>query len=93
MPKELVVSGEDALRVADALNSASLRILQLLTKEKLDVSTIAERLDLSQPYVSAQVRRLLETNLIKVKYESGVRGIRKICELAVTKIVINIQPL
>ncbi len=87
------MSGEDALKVADALNSASLRILQLLAREKLDISTIAERLNLSQPYVSEQVRRLLETNLIKVTYESGKRGIRKICELAVTKIVINIQPL
>lgn len=93
MSEEIVVSGEDALQVADALNSTSLRILQLISKERLDISTIAERLRLSQPYVSEQVRRLQKTNLVKVSYESGKRGIRKICELAVKKIIIEIQPL
>jgi len=92
MSGEIVVSGEAALKVADALNSTSLRVLQLLSKEHLDISTIAQRLELSQPYVSDQVRKLQETNLIKVTYESGKRGIRKICELAVKKIVIEIQP-
>ena len=93
MSEEIVVSGEDALQVADALNSTSLRVLQLLSKERLDISTIAKRLKLSQPYVSEQVRRLQETNLVRVNYESGKRGIRKICELAVGKIIIEIQPL
>jgi predicted transcriptional regulator len=92
LSEEIVVSGEDALKVADALNSTSLRVLQLLSKEHLDVSTIAQRLRLSQPYVSEQVRKLQEANLIKVSYESGKRGIRKICELAVKKIIIKIQP-
>ena len=93
MSEEIVVSGEDALQVADALNSTSLRVLQLLSKERLDISTIAKRLELSQPYVSEQVRKLQETNLIRVSYESGKRGIRKICELAVRKIIIEIHPL
>jgi predicted transcriptional regulator len=92
MSGEIVVSGEAALKVADALNSTSLRVLQLLSREHLDISTIALRLELSQPYVSEQVRKLQETNLIRVSYESGKRGIRKICELTVKKIVIEIQP-
>ena len=92
MSEDIIVSGEDALRVADALNSTSMRVLQLLLKEHLDISTIADRLNLSQPYVSEQVRKLQETNLIRVSYESGKRGIRKICELAVKRIVIEIQP-
>jgi predicted transcriptional regulator len=92
LSEDIIVSGEDALRVADALNSTSMRILQLLLKEHLDISTIADRLNLSQPYVSEQVRKLQETSLIRVSYESGKRGIRKICELAVKKIVIEIQP-
>lgn len=93
MSEEIIVSGEDALQVADALNSTSLRVLRLLSKERLDISTIAERLELSQPYVSEQVRKLQETNLIRVSYESGKRGIRKISELAVRKIIIEIHPL
>ena len=93
MSEEIVVSGNNALQVADALNSTSLRVLQLLSKERLDISTIAKRLELSQPYVSEQVRKLQETSLIRVSYESGKRGIRKICELAVRKIIIEIHPL
>ncbi len=90
--REIVVSGEDALQVADALTSTSLRVLHLLSKERLDVSTIAERLKLSQPYVSELIRRLEETNLVKVNYERGERGVRKICELAVEKVVIVVKP-
>ena len=86
----ITVSGEKALLVADALTSTSLRILQLLGREHLDISTIADRLKLSQPYVSEQVQRLQDTSLIKVRYETGKRGTRKICELAVKKIVIEI---
>jgi len=91
--EDIIVSGEDALRVADALNSTSMRVLQLLLREHLDISTIADRLNLSQPYVSEQIRKLQETNLVRVSYESGKRGIRKICELAVRKIIIEIKPL
>lgn len=90
MSGEIIVSGGDALKVADALNSTSLRVLQLLSDERLDISAIAERLQLSQPYVSEQVRKLQETSLVRVNYESGKRGIRKICELAVKKIIIEI---
>jgi len=93
LSEEITVSGEDALQVADALNSASMRVLQLLLKEHLDISTIANRLSLSQPYISEQIRKLQETNLIRVSYERGKRGTRKICELAVKKIVIEIRPL
>jgi predicted transcriptional regulator len=93
LSEEIIVSGEDALQVADALNSTSMRVLQLLLKEHLDISTIADRLNLSQPYVSEQIRKLQETNLVRVSYESGKRGIRKICELAVRKIIIEIKPL
>lgn len=90
--REIVVSGEEALQVADALTSTSLKVLHLLSKERLDVSTIAERLKLSQPYVSELIRRLEETNLVKVEYERGERGVRKICELAVEKVVIVVKP-
>lgn len=90
--RELVVSGEEALKVADALTSTSLRILQLISKERLDISMIAERLGWSEPHMSEQVRRLEELKLIKVSYEPGIRGIRKMCESAVEKIAIVIKP-
>jgi predicted transcriptional regulator len=92
LPQDIVVSGVDALKVADALNSSSLKMLQILSREHLDISMIAKRLKLSQPYVSEEIRKLQETNLVKVNYESGKRGIRKICETAVKKIIIEISP-
>lgn len=89
---ELVVTGEDALKVADALTSTSFRILQLLSEERLDVSTIAGRLGFSEAYISGQVRTLEELKIINVSYERGKRGIRKLCELAVKNIIIVIKP-
>ena len=90
---EIVVTGEEALKIGDALTSTSLRILQLISDKRLDVSTIAEKLGLSEPYISEQVRMLEETKLIKVGYERGKRGIRKLCELAVVRVIIVIKPL
>jgi len=89
---ELVVEGEDALKVADALTSTSFKILQLLSKKRLDVSTIAEKLGLSEPYMSDQLRVLEELKIITASYEKGKRGVRKLCALVVDKITIVISP-
>ena len=89
---ELVVEGEMALKVADALSATSFRMLQLLSKERLSVTSIADRLSLSEAYISEQVRQLEELKLIRVSYERGKRGIKKLCELAVESITIVIRP-
>jgi predicted transcriptional regulator len=89
--KEIIVSGEEALKIADALNATTLRMLQILWQERLDVSTIGKRLGLSEAYISAQVRMLEELKLIHVTYERGKRGIRKICEATVEKVTIIIK--
>ena len=86
--KEIVVSGETALKIAEALNSTTLRMLQVLGCERLDVTTISKRLGLSEAYISEQVRLLEELKLINVTYERGKRGIRKVCESAVEKVTI-----
>lgn len=90
--KELRVSGSDALKVADALNSTTYKILQLISKEPFDVSTIAEKLDLSEAYVSEQIRELEDLKLIQANYGRGKRGIRKICMLAIDRVTIIIKP-
>ena len=90
--KELEVSGAEALKVADALNSATYKILQLIAKERLDVSTIARRIGFSEAYVSEQIRVLEDLNLLQASYERGKRGIRKICTLAIDKVTIVIRP-
>ena len=90
--EKMVVAGDEALKVAEALNSTTLKMLQILSREQLDVSTIATRLRLSEAYISEQVRELEELKLIAVRYEKGKRGIRKVCESAVKVITIVIKP-
>ena len=89
--KEMVVSGEDALKIAEALTSTTLRMLQILWQESLDVSTIGKRLGLSEAYISEQVRLLEDLKLINVTYGRGKRGIRKICHSAVERITIVVK--
>lgn len=91
--KELILTSKEALKVARVLSSStSVKILELLSKEKLDVSTIAKRLNLSEAYISQELNVLENLKLIKVSYSPGKRGIRKICELALEKITIVIKP-
>jgi predicted transcriptional regulator len=89
-PKDIVAEGEEALNVAEALTATTLKILRMLSGERLDVSTIASRLNLSEAYISEQIRLLEELRLINVNYERGKRGIRKICGTAVRKITLII---
>jgi predicted transcriptional regulator len=89
--KERVASGEEALKIAEAINSTTMRMLQVLGSERLDVTTISKRLRLSQAYISEQIRVLEDLKLVNVTYERGKRGIRKICESAVDKVTLVIK--
>jgi len=88
--REVTASGGNALRIAEALNATTLKMLQILAKERLDVTTISKRLELSEAYISEQVRSLEDLKLISISYERGKRGIRKVCESAVEKITLII---
>ena len=72
--KEVTVSGEEALKVADALTATTMKMLKLLWDEPLDVSTIGKKLGLSQAYISEQVKMLEELKLLNVTY-IPVRGV------------------
>jgi len=87
----MVISGEEALKVAEAITSTTMRMLQLLGSESLDVTTISKRLCLSEAYISEQVRLLEDLKLINVTYQRGKRGIRKICESAIEKVTLIIK--
>jgi predicted transcriptional regulator len=88
---DLIVSGEDALRVAEALTATTMRLLQLLWQGPLDVSTIGRRLGLSEAYISEQVKHLEELKLLSVSYAKGKRGIRKICTPTVEQVTLLIR--
>lgn len=88
----LEISGRDAKNIAALISSETcFQILELLYKEELDISTMAKRLDFSEAYISEEVSRLEEAGLLKIHYLKGKRGVRKICALAYTRIIININ--
>jgi predicted transcriptional regulator len=89
--KEIVAHGEQALKIAEALNSTTFKVLRLLWCERLDVTTISKRLGLSEAYISEQIRLLEELKLINITYERGKRGIRKVCESAIEKITLIVK--
>jgi len=87
--QELKIAGKDALNLIKELSSiTSFKILQLLSKGNLDISSIARRMKLSEAHISGEISRLEDLHLIKVSYAPGKRGVRKICELAVRQISI-----
>jgi predicted transcriptional regulator len=88
---DLIISGEEAVKVADALTATTMRMLQLLSKEPLDVSTIGKKLGLSQAYISEQVKLLEELKLVDIEYARGKRGIRKICSSRVDRVTLLIK--
>ena len=47
------------------------RILELLTREELDISRLAERLGQTEANVSAQVKQLEKAKLVESRYEPG----------------------
>ena len=89
--RKLILSGEDALRVAEALNATTLKMLRLLWKEPSDVSTIGRKLGFSEAYISEQVKVLDELGLLKITYAKGKRGIRKICSPAVEEVTLIVK--
>lgn len=89
--KEYVLSGEEAVKVADALTATTMRMLQLLAKEPLDVSSIGKKLGLSQAYISEQVKLLEHLKLLDVTYVRGKRGIRKVCSARVNSVTLLVK--
>ncbi len=89
--KQIIVSGDQALKVADALNTATMKMLQLVWDEPLDVSTIGKKLGLSQAYISELVKMLEELKLLNITYAPGKRGIRKVCSSAVEEVTLLIR--
>ena len=90
--KDMVVLGEEAVKVADALTATTMKMLQLLWEEPLDVSTIGKKLGLSQAYISEQVKLLEGLGMLNVAYVTGKRGVRKVCSPAVEQITLVIKP-
>jgi len=89
--KEITVYGEKALEVVDVLNSTTLKILKSARKTPINITTLSKDLNLSEPYISEQVRALEDLGLVSITYERGKRGISKISASALEKITIILK--
>lgn len=91
MDNDLIVNDDTVVKVAKALASETRwAILKLLQKKQMDVSRIAKELKQTEANISAQIKILEDAGLIRSHYEPGDHGVRKVCETAVDKIIIEL---
>ncbi|MDP8003200.1 MAG: ArsR/SmtB family transcription factor [Caldisphaera sp.] len=90
----LYVIGPKAIaKVSSALASDTrAKILSILQKGPTDLEDLANLVNQSKANVSSQIRKLEEVNIVRSKYSPGQRGIKKIVELIVDKMVMTITP-
>ncbi len=95
--QDLRVKNDDKIEeIAKALSSQTRRdILRLLRNqsidgEELDISSMADILDMTEANISAQIKRLEKAELIRCKYMPGQHGVKKISEIKFKKIIIYI---
>jgi len=89
--KEITVYGEKALEIVDVLNSTTLKILKAARNNPINISKLAKDLQLSEAFISEQVRALEDLKLVSITYERGNRGISKISTSALEKITIILK--
>jgi predicted transcriptional regulator len=78
--------------VANALaNETRAKILSYIAKKPADLDELSKVVGQSKANISSQIRKLENVNVVKAKYIPGSRGIRKVVELNVDKIIMHIN--
>ncbi|MBY9080639.1 ArsR family transcriptional regulator [Paenibacillus sp. HN-1] len=81
---------ESSLMVYEALASdVRIKIIQLLSKNKMNVKDLAEELRISSPIVIKHLKKLEDAGIIKTEKVPGKSGLQKISILKVDHIEIN----
>ena len=85
---------ENAYAIIKSLASkVRLDILDLLKDKKLNVSDIAEKLDIPQSTISTNLKFLEEAGLVKVEIASGKKGAQKLCSPCYEEIVFQLPSM
>ena len=87
---ELDLEDPQTLIIFKALASATRWNLLKTFGQKLDVCETAKKLNQTEANISAQMKILEKARLITPRFEVGRHGVKKICELNLDRIVINI---
>ncbi|GAB6148005.1 ArsR/SmtB family transcription factor [Stetteria hydrogenophila] len=88
-----VIGARYIAEVASALaNETRVRMLELIASGVRELDEIAERIGQSKANVSSQINRLEGVKLVKSTYTPGRRGVRKIVDLQVNKVVFILAP-
>ena len=89
--KELHLNDKKMIEVCRAIGSETrYTIIKMIATEKMDITSIAKRLDQTEANVSAHVKQIQKANLLDVKYEPGIRGVKKSVKLNFSKLVIDL---
>jgi len=85
---------ENAYAIIKSLASkVRLDILDLLKDKKLNVSDIAEKLDIPQSTTSTNLKFLEQAGLVKVEIASGKKGAQKLCSPCYEEIVFQLPSM
>jgi predicted transcriptional regulator len=77
--------------VASALASETrTKLLEYISKKPADLEEIARAIGQSKANVSSQIRKLEAVNIVKARYVPGQRGIKKVVELNVDRVLFHI---
>lgn len=91
--KIIVIDTDDMIElIVKALSSKTRReILHHVQTENegMDVSNIAEKLEMTEANISAQIKKLEEANLIECDYCSGQHGVRKISKIKYSQLLVK----
>jgi predicted transcriptional regulator len=87
---ELDLEDQQTLLIFKALSSKTRWNLLKILALKLDVCETAKKLNQTEANISAQMKILEKAHLIVPKFEVGRHGVKKVCELNLDRIVINI---
>ncbi len=80
---------EKSLPVYEALASkVRLQIIQLLSKQDMNVSELAQALGLSSAIMTMHVKKLEKSGIIKTEMLPGKGGVQKVCSLVLDRIEI-----
>jgi predicted transcriptional regulator len=82
---------KEIVKLAQVLSSESrVKILKIINNRELSLSEITEELNLTKGTISSHITLLESLGLIDVKFQPGVKGIKKLIKSKYNKIIIII---